>query len=76
MNVLVIMTDEMRRDTLACYGNEIVQTPHIDSLAMRGVQFENAYTPSPICVPARSSIAIGQYVYEHRCWANAIPYHG
>ena len=32
-NVLVIMTDELRRDTLGCYGNEIVQTPHIDALA-------------------------------------------
>ena len=76
MNVLVIMTDELRRDTLGCYGNEIAQTPHIDALAMRGVQFENAYTPSPICVPARASIATGQYVHQHRCWANAIPYHG
>ena len=75
-NVLVIMTDELRRDTLGCYGNKIVQTPHIDALANRGVQFENAYTPSPICVPARASIATGQYVHEHRCWSNAIPYHG
>ena len=47
-NVLVIMTDELRRDLLGCYGNEIVQTPHIDSLAICGVQFENAYTPYPI----------------------------
>ncbi len=76
INLLVIMTDEMRRDTLGCYENEIVQTPHIDSLAMRGVQFENAYTPSLICVPERASIASGQYFYEHRCWAKAIPYHG
>ena len=60
-NVLVIMTDELRRDTLGCYGNKIVQTPNIDALANRGVQFENAYTPSPICVPARASIATGQY---------------
>ena len=59
MNVLVVMADELRRDTLGCYGNEIVQTPHIYSLAMRGVQFENAYTPSPICVPARASDATG-----------------
>ena len=48
INLLVVMTDEVRRDTLGCYGNEIVQTPHIDSPARRGVQFENAYTPYPI----------------------------
>ncbi|MAI59306.1 MAG: hypothetical protein CML56_10115 [Rhodobacteraceae bacterium] len=76
MNVLVIMTDELRRDILGCYGNKLVQTPNIDALVGKGVKFENAYTPSPICVPARASMATGQYVHEHRCWANAIPYHG
>ena len=75
-NILVIMTDELRRDTLGCYGNTYVKTPHIDKLAKEGIRFDNAYTPSPICVPARASIATGKYVHEHRCWANAIPYCG
>ncbi len=75
-NILVIMTDELRRDTLGCYGNPIVQTPNIDQLARRGQKFDAAYTPSPICVPARASVATGQYVHENRCWANAQPYHG
>ena len=75
-NILVIMTDELRRDTLGCYGNTYVKTPHIDKLAKEGIRFDNAYTPSPICVPARASIATGKYVHEHRCWANAIPYYG
>ena len=48
----------------------------IDQLAKDGIRFDNAYTPSPICVPARASIATGKYVHEHRCWANAIPYYG
>jgi len=75
-NVIVIMTDELRRDALGCYGNPIVQTPRIDALAARGQRFDAAYTPSPICVPARASIATGRYVHETGCWANAQPYCG
>lgn len=75
-NVIVIMTDELRKDTLGCYGNKYVKTPHIDALSASGQRFDAAYTPSPICVPARASMATGRYVHETRCWANAMPYHG
>ena len=75
-NVIVIMTDELRRDCLGCYGNDIVQTPNIDALAASGMRFDNAYTPSPICVPARASFATGKYVHEIGAWGNAQPYHG
>lgn len=75
-NVIVIMTDELRRDTLGCYGNTQVQTPNIDALAVKGQRFDAAYTPSPICVPARAAMATGRYVHETRCWANAVSYHG
>lgn len=75
-NVIVIMTDEMRRDCVSAYGNPHVHTPHIDALSARGIRFEAAYTPSPICVPARAAIATGRYVHETRCWTNAQPYTG
>lgn len=75
-NVIVIMTDELRRDSLGCYGNPIVQTPNIDALAAAGTRFDNAYTPSPICVPARAAMATGKYVHETGHWGNAQPYHG
>ena len=75
-NILFIMTDQLRWDYLSCYGHPHLKTPNIDKLATSGVRFDNAYTPSPICVPARASIATGKYVHEHRCWANAIPYSG
>mgnify|MGYP001545986791 FL=1 len=75
-NVIVIMTDELRRDFLGCYGNPLVKTPHLDRLAAQGTRFDAAYTPSPICVPARASIATGRYVHETGCWSNAQPYHG
>ncbi len=75
-NVIVIMTDEMRRDCVGAYGNPHVFTPHIDALCARGIRFDAAYTPSPICVPARAAIATGRYVHETGCWANAQPYTG
>ena len=67
------MTAELRRDTRGCYGNPMVKTPNIDKLAQTGYRFNSAYTPSPICVPARASIATGSYVHENRCWTNAMP---
>jgi choline-sulfatase len=48
----------------------------MDQLAARGVRFTNAYTPCPICVPARASLATGRWVHQVRAWDNAAPYHG
>lgn len=61
-NVLWIMADELRTDALSCYGNPHpgIATPHIDSLAGRGVLFERAFASSPVCVPARQAMLSGQ----------------
>jgi arylsulfatase len=59
MNVLLIMTDQQRYDTLGCYGNEVIETANLDWLASMGTVFTNAYTPSPSCIPARSSLLSG-----------------
>ena len=50
-NILVLMSDEHTRSVMGAYGNELAHTPVLDDLAARGVRFENAYTPSPICIP-------------------------
>ena len=63
-NILLITADQFRWDCLGCAGNPVIQTPHLDALAARGVRFENAYTPNPICVPARASIMTGNYSFE------------
>lgn len=76
MNVLFLFSDEHRRDALGCYGHSLVQTPNLDKLAQSGTRFSNAYTSSPICVPARASLATGEYVYNTRCWSNAQAYQG
>jgi choline-sulfatase len=55
-NVLWLMTDEHRPDSLGCYGSRWAHSPHLDQLAAEGTLFESAYVPSPVCVPCRSSL--------------------
>ena len=76
MNVLVLLSDEHHPDVLGCAGHPLAQTPNLDRLAARGTRFTNAYTPSPICVPARASLATGRYVHELGHWDNALAYDG
>lgn len=75
-NLLVIMSDEHQARAMGCSGHPFVKTPNLDALAARGLRFSNAYTPSPICVPARAAFATGRYVHETRMWDNAMPYDG
>ena len=75
-NLLILMSDEHTRSVMGAYGNSLAHTPALDGLASRGARFDNAYTPSPICIPARASFATGTAVFEHRCWSSAEPYYG
>ena len=76
-NILFIMTDEQRGDCLGCYGNPVLRTPHIDSIAARGVRFDRGYVQNPMCMPARMAIMTGRYCSEHGCNINCtgIPAH-
>jgi len=69
-NILVIMPDTFRGDSLACAGHPAVQTPDLDRLASVGVRFDNAYTSSPICMPARSNCISGLYCHNTGQWTN------
>ena len=60
-NVLVFFTDQQRWDTIGAYGNPMGITPNMDRLAAEGVRFEYAFTPQPVCAPARSSLQTGKY---------------
>ena len=75
-NVLFILSDEHSRRVLGCYGHATIRTPHLDALAARGIRFADAYTNSPICVPARASLATGRYPHQIRFWDNGIAYDG
>jgi len=75
-NLLVIMSDEHQARAMGAAGHPFVKTPHLDALAARGIRFSDAYTPSPICVPARAAFAAGRHVHKIRLWDNAMPYTG
>ena len=64
-NILVILTDQQRSDSLACYGNVFVRSPNLDRLASEGVRFLDAFTPFPLCTPARASLWTGTYPHLH-----------
>ena len=60
-NVVLITIDTVRADHIGCYGYKLIETPHLDALAVGGVRFANAYTPVPITLPAHSVILTGTY---------------
>lgn len=70
-SVVFIFSDEHAQQIAGCYGDRVVATPNIDRLAARGVTFDNAYTPSPLCVPARMSLLTGRLPSSQGCLANS-----
>ncbi|WP_176441759.1 sulfatase-like hydrolase/transferase [Granulicella rosea] len=67
-NILWIMSDEHNATVAGCYGNKLVQTPHIDSLAQQGITFDAHYCNSPLCVPSRLSLTAGKYASRVDIW--------
>jgi choline-sulfatase len=68
-NILILMDDEHRPDVLGYAGNDVVRTPVLDGLAADACVFENAYTPSPRCVPARQCIMAGELPMTCGCYS-------
>ncbi len=69
-NILLLFADQHRADCLAVNGHPFVETPNLDRLAGDGCNFIHAYTPSPICTPARTSLLTGLWATQHGCIAN------
>lgn len=63
-NILVILSDQLRRDALGVYGDPNISTPHIDRLANAGVRFTQACSTYPICVPFRFTFMTGEYAHS------------
>ncbi|HEY3512628.1 sulfatase-like hydrolase/transferase [Kribbella sp. NPDC051137] len=71
-NILLVMTDSSRRDTLSCYGAAHAVSPCLDRLAAEGARFEQAHTSAPVCTPARASLLTGTHTPVHGCVENGI----
>ncbi len=65
-NILLIIIDQLRFDALGFMGNEIVKTPHIDTLAGEGIIFNKAYTACSSCIPSRAAIFTGLAPKNHK----------
>ncbi len=68
-NILFIMTDQLRWDAMGCTG-DWVKTPSLDKIASEGILFSNCVTNSPVCIPARVSLATGLYPHNTGIWNN------
>jgi arylsulfatase A-like enzyme len=65
--ILLIHADQHRFDTVACHGHPLVQTPNLDRLAAEGADFTHAFTPHPVCSPARACLMTGIWSSVHKC---------
>ena len=67
-NILIVCTDQQRKDTLSCYGNKLISTSGFDFIEKIGWLFNRAYSSSSVCTPSRVSIMTGKYVLNHNIW--------
>ena len=58
-NIIFLLADDLRADSLGVNGHPLIQTPNIDKLVKDGVNFSNAFTATPVCAPSRISIFLG-----------------
>ena len=64
-NILFLLTDQQRYDTLSCNGSSQCKTPYLDEIAKEGINFSHAYTPIALCSPSRGSIFTGLFPHNH-----------
>lgn len=67
-----ICTDQQRSDSLGCYGNRQVRSPHIDAIARRGMRFDRHITPMQICSPSRATMVTGRFPRHHGLAVNGM----
>jgi arylsulfatase A-like enzyme len=72
-NLLFLWTDQQRFDTMAVYGNDVIQVPNLNKLADESIVFKRAYVSQPVCTPARSTVMTGLWPHQNGCAANNIP---
>jgi len=66
MNVVFLLADDLRWNSLGCMGNPVVITPNIDKLSQEGIRFNKSCVTTAICMVSRATILSGQYMSRHR----------
>ncbi len=74
-NVLVLVSDDHGIDALGCYGNPVIQTPHLDALAADGIRFNRAFCTTASCSASRSVILSGLYNHVNGQYGHAHSFH-
>jgi N-sulfoglucosamine sulfohydrolase len=69
-NIVIFLSEDHSAFDLGCYGNETVETPHIDRLAREGMRFTNVFTAAAMCAPSKSTLYTGLYPHRHGCHRN------
>jgi len=60
-NVIYIYADDLGYGDLGCYGQKIINTPHLDQMARDGMRFTQDYSGAPVCAPARAMLLTGKH---------------
>lgn len=66
-NIVYLMADDQSSYSMGCYGNEDVQTPHLDKLSSQGLTFDHHYVTTAICMASRATVMTGMYEYKTGC---------
>jgi arylsulfatase A-like enzyme len=61
-NIVFILSDDIGQGDLGCYGQKLIQTPHLDRMAAEGTRFMQAYCGTTVCAPSRTSLMTGLHV--------------
>ena len=73
-NIVVILSDDHRADTMSNMGHPFIKTPNLDRLAKEGVKFTNTFATTPLCSPSRGCFLTGQYAHRHGVKNNYTPW--
>jgi choline-sulfatase len=74
-NILLVLVDQLVPFLTGPYGDSVARTPALDRLAREGIRFDAAYTPYPLCSPARAALMAGVHASSLECWDNASVFH-
>ena len=69
-NILIVIADDLNKDSVGVYGNKDVKTPNIDRLASQGMRFNLAYTSTAMCAPTRQQMYTGLYPVRSGAYPN------